>query len=124
MARTTSWILLATAAATLIGAAACNDTQSPKPRAWLGLPDIGTLAVTVTTSGSNAPSGYTVIVDGSSSQSVGATAVATFVGLAAGNHTVQLSGFPSNCSVSGDNPRTVSLIAGLVARTSSRVRRG
>lgn len=121
MARTTSWILLATAAATLIGAAACNDTQSPKPRAWLGLPDIGTLAVTVTTSGSNAPSGYTVIVDGSSSQSVGATAVATFVGLAAGNHTVQLSGVPSNCSVSGDNPRTVSLIAGLVAATTFSV---
>ena len=121
MARTTSWILLATAAATLIGAAACTDTQSPRPRALLGLPDVGTLAVTVTTSGANAPSGYTVIVDGSSSQSVGATGVATFVGLAAGTHTVQLSGVPSNCSVGGDNPRTVSLIAGLVAATTFSV---
>src|SRR5213080_1907146 len=120
MARTTRWTLWAAAAVTLIGAAACNDSQSPRPRALLGLPDVGTLAVTVTTSGSNTPSGYTVIVDGSSSQSVGATGVATFLGLPSGSHTVLLSGVPSNCSVSG-NPRTVSLIAGLVATTSFSV---
>src|ERR1051325_4424132 len=121
MARTTSWTLLATTAATLMVAVACNDSQSPRPRALLGLPDLGTLAVTVTTSGSNTPSGYTVIVDGSSSQSVGANAVATFLGLPAGDHTVLLSGVPSNCSVSGANPRTVSLIAGLVAATTFSV---
>ncbi|HMC19395.1 MAG TPA: hypothetical protein VKH16_09200 [Gemmatimonadales bacterium] len=121
MARTTRWTLWAAAAVTLIGAAACNDSQSPRPRALLGLPDVGTLAVTVTTSGSNTPSGYTVIVDGSSSQSVGATGVATFLGLPSGSHTVLLSGVPSNCSVSGDNPRTVSLIAGLVAATTFSV---
>src|SRR5213082_14566 len=121
MARTTRWTLWAAAAVTLIGAAACNDSQSPRPRALLGLPDVGTLAVTVTTSGSNTPSGYTVIVDGSSSQSVGATGVATFLGLPSGSHTVLLSGVPSNCSVSGDNPRTVSLIAGLVAATTFTV---
>src|SRR5881392_2152981 len=121
MARTTRWTLWAAAAVTLIGAAACNDSQSPRPRALLGLPDVGTLAVTVTTSGSNTPSGYTVTVDGSSSQSVGATGVATFLGLPSGSHTVLLSGVPSNCSVSGDNPRTVSLIAGLVAATTFSV---
>src|SRR6184192_915412 len=121
MARTTRWTLWAAAAVTLIGAAACNDSQSPRPRALLGLPDVGTLAVTVTTSGSNTPSGYTVTVDGSSSQSVGATGVATFLGLPSGSHTVLLSGVPSNCSVSGDNPRTVSLIAGLVAATTFTV---
>src|SRR5207253_3120130 len=121
MARTTRWTLWAAAAVTLMGAAACNDSQSPRPRALLGLPDVGTLAVTVTTSGSNTPSGYTVIVDGSSSQSVGATGVATFLGLPSGSHTVLLSGVPSNCSVSGDNPRTVSLIAGLVAATTFTV---
>src|SRR5213082_513862 len=121
MARTTRWTLWAAAAVTLIGAAACNDSQSPRPRALLGLPDVGTLAVTVTTSGSNTPSGYTVIVDGSSSQSVGATGVATFLGLPSGSHTVLLSGVPSNCSFSGDNPRTVSLIAGLVAATTFSV---
>ncbi len=121
MARTTSWTLAATAAATLMVAAACDDSQSPRPRALLGLPDVGTLAVTVSTSGSNTPSGYTVIVDGSSSQSVGANGVATFLGLPSGSHSVLLSGVPSNCSVSGDNPRTVSLIAGLVAATTFSV---
>src|SRR5947208_2509708 len=105
MARSTRWSSMATAAAVLVIAGACNDSQSPKPRALLGLPDVGTIAVTVTTSGSNTPSGYTVIVDGSSSQSVGATGVATFLGLPSGSHTVLLSGVPSNCSVSGDNPR-------------------
>ena len=121
MARTTRWTLWAAAAVTLMVAAACNDSQSPRPRALLGLPDVGTLAVTVTTSGSNTPSGYTVIVDGSSSQSVGANGVATFLGLPSGSHTVLLSGVPANCSVSGDNPRTVSLIAGLVAATTFSV---
>ena len=110
MARRTSWTLLAAAAATLAVAGACSDSHSPPPRALLGLPDVGTLAVTVTTSGSNTPSGYTVIVDGSSSQSVGINGLVTFIGLPPGSHTVLLSGVPSNCSVSG-NPRTVSLIA-------------
>src|SRR5437660_12931108 len=121
MARTTKWTLWAAEAVTLMGAAACNDSQSPRPRAMLGLPDVGALAVTVDTSGSNTPSGYTVTVDGSSSQSVGANGVATFVGLAPGDHVVLLSGVPSNCSVSGANPRTVSLIAGLVAATTFSV---
>ena len=121
MARRTGWSLLAAAAATLVVAGACNDSQSPKPRALLGLPDVGTLAVTVTTSGSNTPGGYTIVVDGSSSQSVGANAVATFVGLPPGSHTVFLSGVPSNCSVGGANPRSVSLIAGVVAATSFSV---
>src|SRR5437016_3151878 len=120
MARTTRWTLWAAAAVTLIGAAACNDSQSPRPRALLGLPDVGTLAVTVTTSGSNTPSGYTVTVDGSSSQSVGATGVATFLGLPSGSHTVLLSGVPSNCSVSGDN-RTAAATAGSPVGTSYAV---
>src|SRR5438309_6627126 len=121
MARRTGWSLLAAAAATLMVAGACNDPQSPRPQALLGLPDVGALAVTVATSGSNTPSGYTVTVDGSSSQSVGANGVATFVGLAPGDHVVLLSGVPSNCSVSGATPRTVSLIARLVAATTFSV---
>src|SRR5437660_6027900 len=121
MVRRTGWSVLAAAAATLMVAGACNDPQSLGPQAMLGLPDVGALAVTVATSGSNTPSGYTVTVDGSSSQSVGANGVATFVGLAPGDHVVLLSGVPSNCSVSGANPRTVSLIAGLVAATTFSV---
>ena len=39
MARRTGWSLLAAAAATLMVAGTCNDPQSPRPRALLGLPD-------------------------------------------------------------------------------------
>src|SRR5205807_10237107 len=79
MARRTGWSLLAAAAATLVVAGACNDSQSPKPRALLGLPDVGTLAGTVTTSGPDTPGGFTIVVAGPSSQSAGANAVATFL---------------------------------------------
>src|SRR3989442_3364638 len=111
------------AVAILLGATACNDSESPEPdAALLPLPDLGTLAVTVATSGSDiAPDGYTVTVDGSLSQSVGANGLVTFTGLAAGDHTVSLSGVASNCTVSGDNPRTISLIAGVVGTTSFSV---
>src|SRR5256885_15652596 len=121
MMRRKAWPLVAAASAPLAVAGACSDSHRPPPRALLGLPDVGTLAVTVTPSGSNTPSGYTVIVDGSSRQSVGANGLVTFIGLPPGSHTVQLSGVPSNCSVSGSNPRSVSLIAGLVATTSFSV---
>ena len=114
---------LAAVVAILLGATACNDSESPQPdAALLPLPDLGTLAVTVGTSGSDIdPDGYTVTVDGSVSQSVGANGLVTFTGLAAGDHTVGLSGVASNCTVSGDNPRTVSLIIGVVGTTSFSV---
>src|SRR5947199_28010 len=121
MARTTRWTLWAAAAVTLIGAAACNDSQSPRPRALLGLPDVGTLAVTVTTSGSNTPSGYTVTVDGNASKSIGTNGSVTFTGLSAASHTVVLSGVASNCSVSGGPSRTVSVPADGTASTSFSV---
>src|SRR6266571_4708 len=114
---------LAAAVAILLGATACNDSESPEPdAALLPLPDLATLAVTVASSGSDVdPDGYTVTVDGSSSQSVGANGLVTFTGLAAGDHTVGISGVASNCTVSGDNPRTVSLIVGVVGTTSFSV---
>src|SRR3989442_1431249 len=113
----------AAAVAILLGATPCNDSERPEPDAApLPLPDLGTLAVTPATSRSDiAPHGYTVTVDGSLSQSVGANGLVTFTGLAAGDHTVSLSGVASNCTVSGDNPRTISLIAGVVGTTSFSV---
>src|SRR5205823_2294201 len=65
--------------------------------------------------------GYTVTVDGGTSQSIGTNGVATFIGLAAGDHTVLLSGVARNCTVSGSNPRTLSLLAGLVGATTFSV---
>src|SRR3989454_199242 len=121
MMRAVGRTLLVAAAATQLVATACNDSQGPQPDAALlplPLPGLATLAVSTSTSGSNLdPDGYTVTVDGGPSQSIGANGVATFVGLAAGDHTVLLSGVAQNCTVSGANPRTVSLIAGLVGAT-------
>src|SRR5207249_3133600 len=126
MMRAVGRTLLVAAAATQLVATACNDSQGTQPDASLlpslPLPGLATLVVSTSTSGSSLdPDGYTVTVDGGSSQSIGTNGVATFVGLAAGDHTVLLSGVARNCTVSGSNPRTVSLIAGLVGATGFSV---
>src|SRR5438067_1162572 len=126
MMRAVGRTLLVAAAATQLVATACNDSQGPQPDdsllPSLPLPGLATLVVSTSTSGSSLdPDGYTVTVDGGASQSIGTNGVATFVGLAAGDHTVLLSGVARNCTVSGSNPRTVSLIAGLVGATGFSV---
>jgi hypothetical protein len=122
MARGIGWASWAAAMAVVAIAGACNDSQSPQsPRALLGLPDLGTLAVTVLSSGSKIPNGYTVTVDDSVNQRVDTSGVATFTGLAAGSHTVALRGVPGFCSVSDANPRSVSLLAGVMGTTSFSV---
>ena len=91
------------------------------------LTDGATLAVDVNTTfafpdvsstGSIDPDGYTVWVDGSTSQAVATNGVVTFSGLAGGDHEVALYGIASNCSVStpdkgSNNPRGVSLVTGV-----------
>src|SRR5690349_5275540 len=71
----------------------------------------GSLTVTTATSGSNQPSGYTVTVDGGQSRTIGASGSVTYTGLTATSHSVQLTGVPSNCTVSESNPQTVSVPA-------------
>src|SRR5437870_1963334 len=71
----------------------------------------GDLIVTTTTTGSNLPAGYTVMVDNGQPQGIGTTGNVTYPGLAAADHMVALS-VASNCTVSGTNPRTVSVPAG------------
>jgi len=82
-------------------------------------PPSGSLTVSTTTNGPNPPSGYTVTVDaGASSQSVGATGSVTFNNLSVATHSVSLSPIPSNCSVSGANPQTVSIAANNTAQAT------
>ena len=79
----------------------------------------GDLTVTTSTTGSSLdPNGYTVTVDGGTSQTVGTNGSVTFTGLAAGNHSVALSGVAANCSVSGANPQTVTVFSGGTTNTS------
>src|SRR5256714_3334882 len=90
-------------------ASACNEPQSPEQRPQLLLTDGSTLAVDVNTTlalpdisstGSIDPDGYTVWVDGSTSQAVATNGVVTFSGLAGGDHEVALYGIAPNCAVS------------------------
>ncbi|PYP49355.1 MAG: hypothetical protein DMD45_14890 [Gemmatimonadetes bacterium] len=85
----------------------------------------GALKVTTSTSGSDQdPDGYTVTVDGSTSQSIATNSGSSGVvlsGLSPNNHSVELTGVASNCAVSGANPRTVSVTAGATASTAFSV---
>src|SRR5207248_249524 len=83
----------------------------------------GTLSVTTATTGQSQPTGYTLNVTGPSfptgtSQPIGANATVTAT-VTAGDYQVSLSGVPSNCTVSGSNPRTVTVPAGGTGPTPS-----
>lgn len=62
------------------------------------------------------PDGYIVTVDGGASQAIAANGKATFTELFRDDHTVALSGIAGNCTLSGPNPRTVTVSPG---RTTS-----
>lgn len=70
----------------------------------------GRAALEVTTStvaGGLDPDGFRVAVDGEGERTIGTDDVDLFTGLASGEHTVELSGLESGCSVDGQNPRSV-----------------
>src|SRR5439155_794488 len=86
----------------------------------------GTLTIATSTMGQNLPASYTVTATGPSfptgeSESIGANATVSAPGIVAGDYTVQLSGVPSNCTVSGANPRTVTVPAGGTGSTTFSV---
>jgi PKD domain len=72
----------------------------------------GSITVSTTTTGSNFPSGYTVTLDGATSQPIGINANATFSSVPAGSHSVVLSGVPSNCTVTNGDTRPVTVPPG------------
>jgi len=83
-------------------------------------PATGVLTARAATSGSNLPAGYTVMLDRSRSH-IGVNDSITASGIGAGNHTVALGDVPTNCGVSGANPRTVTVPANDTARTTFSV---
>src|SRR5207249_6458765 len=91
-----------------------------------GTTTTGTLTIATSTTGQNLPASYTVTATGPSfptgtSESIGANATVSAPGIVAGDYTVQLSGVPSNCMVSGANPRTVTVPAGGTGSTTFAV---
>lgn len=77
------------------------------------------LQVSASTSGVDQDSdGYTVAVDDSLTKEIDPNGSATFDSLSDGSHQVELTGVANNCSVQGDNPRSVSITAGDLTTTS------
>lgn len=88
----------------------CGDSTGPLAPAP---PPTGAIEVTVLTESASVdvdPDGYTLSVDGGSSQAVGVNATVTIGALSTGTHLLRLDGLAVNCSVSGANPRSVDVI--------------
>jgi hypothetical protein len=83
---------------------------------------LGSLQASASTFGRDQDSdGYTVSVDGSVSREIGPNGSATFSGLNEGDHQVEFSGIADNCSVDGQNPRTVFVEGSTTASASFSV---
>jgi probable HAF family extracellular repeat protein len=79
----------------------------------------GTLKITTATGGPDQdPDGYSFAIDAGGTQSIGLNATTTVTNVAAGAHTVRLSGALGNCTVGGTNPRAVTVAAGATAEVS------
>jgi hypothetical protein len=82
----------------------------------------GSLRVTAATTGVNLdPDGYLIALDPSLSQVLGVDEVVTLEGISIGDRVVRLSGVADNCTVRGDNPRSVTLIAGQITDTGFEI---
>jgi Tol biopolymer transport system component len=79
-------------------------------------PTTGSLEVTTATTGPEPDGdGYAVSVDGDAESQLGANASLQRDNLEAGDHSVQLTGMAANCTLAGENPRTVGIPAGETA---------
>lgn len=85
-------------------------------------PTTGTLEITTSTSGAEQDAdGYSVQIDAGPTRGIGGAATLSTADVTAGTHTVQLGEVAANCTVSGDNPRTVSVTAGETTTVSFAV---
>ena len=73
--------------------------------------DVGALRVVTTTSGESPDLAYVVTIDGVQSSAIGPADEVTFPALRATAHAVRLVEVQPNCTVAGDNPRSVTVVA-------------
>jgi len=91
-------------------ATACDGGTDPA--------ETGELSVLTETQGSDPdPDGYLLSVDGEGRGDIASSATRLISGLAEGAHEVLITGVAENCTVSGDNPRTVSVVGGQTVQT-------
>jgi Tol biopolymer transport system component len=84
--------------------------------------ETGTIeATSVTTGEPTDPGGYTLTVDGDQGRTFGTNELLTIADLSAGDHELQLLDVAPHCTLAGENPRTVTVPAGAVARTTFEV---
>lgn len=97
----------AVCALAIVGAfAACGDDNGGTG------PNVGSITVSVTSSGVGVDSaGYVVTLDNGDGEDVAPNGDLS-ISAAAGSHSVALTGVGGNCTVGGDNPRTVDVVAG------------
>jgi hypothetical protein len=82
-------------------------------------PTSGSLRITTATTGPQPDAdGYQFAVDGGAAQPIGPNAQVTVAQVAAGSHTVLLSGVAENCSVAGGASKTVTVAAGQTAEVA------
>jgi hypothetical protein len=83
----------------------------------------GAIQVTAATSGLDPDvNGYTVRMDGGASQAISTNGTVHFNGVTGGSHQVELqvATVSLNCTISGENPRTLSVTTGGVTRDTAR----
>ncbi|MFL5531932.1 MAG: Ig-like domain-containing protein, partial [Gemmatimonadales bacterium] len=101
-----------------------GQTSSVNYKITCGPPpsETGSLRVTTTTSGEDQDNnGYDVAVDDGSTRHIGTSDAVTVTDLAPGQHKVELSGLADNCTVQGENPRTVTVTANTIESTSFEI---
>jgi Tol biopolymer transport system component len=85
-------------------------------------PAPGGIEVATATAGSTAdPDGYTVVLDGVTTRAIGVDGHETFADLTVGQHEVELLDVADNCSVAGENPRSVTVQDGVTTRVDLTV---
>lgn len=85
---------------------ACDDDDPADPSVE------GTIEVTTLTEGDGAPASYTIQLNDEAPQEIGVSATLSFPDLDPGEYSLLLSGLPDQCTVEGENPRTVDVTAG------------
>lgn len=85
-------------------------------------PTTGSIEVSAATTGTEMDAdGYAAVIDGGEEAALGSNASLQRSNLDVGSHSVLLTGLASNCSVAGENPRTVSVVAAEMTTVSFAV---
>ncbi len=75
--------------------------------------DLARIDVTTSTIGDDDvldPNGYVVVLDGGESKNIGVAETVSFFNVPPGDHSVELTDVAGNCAVTGENPRTLTIV--------------